>query len=204
MTKDELKQRVYQAIEQRGEEIIGLGEEIRRHPELGFKEVKTARLVEETFKKLGLAPRSGLAMTGVRAEVAGRGGEGPTFALLGELDALVVAGHPEGDATTGAAHACGHNAQIAGMLGAAMGLLDAKAFDQLAGRAVFFSVPAEEYGDIEWRGSQARAGGRQFLGGKPELLRLGQLGDRGLAEMVHTTARPRGGKARVPAPHNGS
>ena len=76
MTKDELKQRVYQAIEQRGEEIIGLGEEIRRHPELGFKEVKTARLAEETFKKLGLAPRSGLAMTGVRAEVAGHGGEG--------------------------------------------------------------------------------------------------------------------------------
>ena len=83
MTKDELKQQVYQAIEQRGDEIIGLGEEIRRHPELGFKEVKTARLVEETFKKLGLAPRSGLAMTGVRAEVAGRGGEGPTFAVLG-------------------------------------------------------------------------------------------------------------------------
>src|SRR5207253_2171704 len=95
MTKDELKQRVYQAIDQRGEEIIGLGEEIRRHPELGFKEVKTARLAEETFKRLGLAPRSGLAMTGVRAEVAGHGGEGPTFAVLGELDALVVGGQPE-------------------------------------------------------------------------------------------------------------
>ena len=149
MTKDELKQRVYQAIEQRGEEIIGLGEEIRRHPELGFKEVKTARLAEETFKKLGLAPRSGLAMTGVRAEVAGHGGEGPTFAVLGELDALVVAGHPEGDPTTGAAHACGHNAQVAGLLGAAMGLLDSQAFDHLAGRVVFFAVPAEEYGDIE-------------------------------------------------------
>ena len=177
MTKDELKQQVYQAIEQRGDEIIGLGEEIRRHPELGFKEVKTARLVEETFKKLGLAPRSGLAMTGVRAEVAGRGGEGPTFAVLGELDALVVAGHPEGDAVTGAAHACGHNAQIAGMLGAAMGLLDAKAFDQLGGRVVFFSVPAEEYGDIEWRVAQARAGKLEFLGGKPELLRLGHFDD---------------------------
>jgi hypothetical protein len=40
-TKDELKQRVYQAIEQRGDEIIGLGEPVRHHPELGFKEVKT-------------------------------------------------------------------------------------------------------------------------------------------------------------------
>jgi len=53
MTKDELKHRVYQAIDQRGEEIIGLGEQIRRHPELGFKEVKTARLVEETFRSSG-------------------------------------------------------------------------------------------------------------------------------------------------------
>src|SRR5436853_2970833 len=203
MTKDELKQRVYQAIEQRGEEIIGLGEEIRRHPELGFKEVKTARLAEETFKKLGLAPRSGLAMTGVRAEVAGHGGEGPTFAVLGELDALVVAGHPEGDPTTGAAHACGLTAQIAGMLGAAMGLLDAKAFDQLAGRVVFFSVPAEEYGDIEWRVSQARAGKLEFLGGKPELLRLGHFDDVDLAMMIHTTSRAEEGKAGVPSSNNG-
>src|SRR5262245_60973798 len=137
MTRDELKQRIYQAIDQRADEIIGLGEEIRRNPELGFKEVKTARLVEGTFKKLGLTPRSGLALTGVRADVRGRAGDGPTFAVLGELDALVVAGHPEGDPETGAAHACGHNAQIAGMLGAAIGLLDAKALDHLAeiGRA---------------------------------------------------------------------
>src|SRR2546426_9366059 len=66
MTKDELKRRVWEAVDRRREEIIGLGEQIRRHPELGFKEVKTARLVEETFKKLGLAPRSGLALTGDR------------------------------------------------------------------------------------------------------------------------------------------
>src|SRR5438309_9731208 len=203
MTKDELKQRVYQAIEQRGEEIIGLGEEIRRHTELGFKEVRTARLVEETFKKLGLAPRSGLALTGVRADVEGRAGAGPTFAVLGELDALVVAGHPEGDPQTGAAHACGHNAQIAGMLGAAMGLLDAKAFDQLGGRVVFFSVPAEEYGDIEWRVAQARAGKLEFLGGKPELLRLGHFDDVDLAVMIHTTSRAEEGKAGVPASNNG-
>src|SRR5881296_3287995 len=203
MTRDELKHRVYQAIDQRGEEIIGLGEQIRRHPELGFKEVKTARLVEETFKKLGLVPRPGLALTGVRADASGRAGDGPTFAILGELDALVVAGHPEGDPTTGAAHACGHNAQIAGMLGAAIGLLDAKAFDQLAGRVVFFSVPAEEYGDIEWRVSQARAGRLEFLGGKPELLRLGHFDDVDLSMMIHMTSRTEDGKTGVPVSNNG-
>src|SRR6058998_3747261 len=157
MTKDELKRRVWEAVDRRGEEIIGLGEQIGRHPELGFKEVKTARLVEETFARLGLVPRAGLALTGVRAEARGSA-DGPTLGLLGELDGLVVSDHPLADPATGAAHACGHNAQIAGLLGAAMGLLDAKAMESLAGRLVFFAVPAEEYGDVEWRVDQARQG----------------------------------------------
>ncbi|MBI1846144.1 MAG: amidohydrolase [Candidatus Rokubacteria bacterium] len=203
MTKDELKARVYEAIDRRAQEIVGLGETIRKNPELGFKEVKTARLVEETFSKLGLSPKAGLALTGVRADVAGRAGAGPTFALLGELDALVVAGHPVADPATGAAHACGHNAQVAGLIGAAMGLLDAKAFDLLAGRVVFFAVPAEEYGDIEWRVSQARAGRLEFLGGKPELLRLGHFDDVDLSMMIHLTPRTEDGKAGVPQSNNG-
>jgi amidohydrolase len=203
MTKDELKQRVLDAIDTKAEEIVRLGETIKSHPELGFKEVKTARLVEETFQKIGLSPKSGLALTGVRAEAVGRGGDGPTFAILGELDGLVVAGHPEADAKTGAAHACGHNAQVAGLLGAAMGLVGTKAMDHLAGRVVFFAVPAEEYGDIEWRVSQARAGKLEFLGGKPELLRLGHFDDVDLSMMIHTTSRPEDGKAGVPASNNG-
>src|SRR5712664_4324363 len=146
MTKNELKERVYAAIDRRAEEIVGLGERIRKHPELGFKEVKTARLVEATFAGLGLEPKAGLALTGVRAEAPGRAGDGPTFALLGELDALVVAGHPEGDPATGAAHACGHNAQIAGMLGAVVGLMDAQGFDHLAGRVEIGRASCRERG----------------------------------------------------------
>src|SRR5919198_4026431 len=203
MTTNELKERVYAAIDRRAEEIVGLGERIRKQPELGFKETGTARLVEETLAGLGLKPKAGLALTGVRAEAPGRAGDGPTFALLGELDALVVAGHPEGDPTTGAAHACGHNAQVAALLGAAMGLFDANALEALSGRLVFFAVPAEEYGDIEWRVAQARAGKLEFLGGKPELLRLGHFDDVDLAMMIHLTSRTEDGKTGVPASNNG-
>src|ERR1700675_3707347 len=203
MTKTELMQSVRAAIDRRAEDIIAVGEEIRRHPELGFKEFKTSRLVAQTFERMGLAPRTGLALTGVRADAAGRGGDGPTFALLGELDALVVAGHPVADPETGAAHACGHNAQVAGMLGAAMGLVGAKAFEHLAGRVVFFAVPAEEYGDVEWRVTQARAGKLEFLGGKPELMRLGHFDDVDLAMMIHTTPQPEMKKAGVSASNNG-
>jgi amidohydrolase len=203
MTRDEIKREVFRAIDRRADEIVTLGETIRRHPELGFKEVKTARLVEEALGQLGLAPKTGLALTGVRADLSGGTGDGPTFAVLGELDALVVAGHPEADPQTGAAHACGHNAQVAGMLGAAMGLVDAKAFAHLAGHVVFFAVPAEEYGDIEWRVGQARRGALEFLGGKPELLRLGHLNDVDLAMMIHLTSRPEDGLAGVPTSNNG-
>src|SRR5262245_64383344 len=148
VTRDELKQRVDQAIERHADEIIEVGETIRRHPELGFKESRTAALVESKFEKLGLAPRTGLAMTGVRADVAGGAGSGPTFALLGELDALVVTGHPEADPKAGAAHACGHHAQIAGLIGAAIGLVTTHALEHLGGRVSFMAVPAEEGGDL--------------------------------------------------------
>ncbi|MBI2205024.1 MAG: amidohydrolase [Candidatus Rokubacteria bacterium] len=203
MNREHLKQRVWQAIDRRSDEIVGLGEAIRRNPELGFKEVKTAALVEDTMRRIGLQPKTGLALTGVRADAAGRAGDGPTFALLGELDGLVVHGHPVADPATGAAHACGHNAQVAGLLGAAMGLADARAFDHLAGRVVVFAVPAEEYGDIDWRVEQVRAGRLEFLGGKPELLRLGHFDDVELSMMIHTTSRVEDGRAGVPASNNG-
>jgi len=202
-SKDELRRRVYEAIDRRAEEIIGLGERIASHAEMGFKEVRTSRLVRETLEGLGLEPRTGLAMTGVRADARGRAGDGPTFALIGELDGLRVTGHPQADAETGAAHACGHNAQVAGMLGAAMGLLDAKVFDHLAGRIAFFAVPAEEGGDIEWRQEQIQAGRLEFPCGKQELIRLGHFDDVDLAMMIHTNWRREDGKAGVPASNNG-
>src|SRR5262245_48505481 len=202
LTLDDVKRAVCEAIDRQSEKIVTVGETIRKSPELGFKEFKTAKLVEETMREIGLSPKSGLAITGVRAEARGRSA-GPTFALLGELDGLVVAGHPVADAQTGAAHACGHNAQIAGLLGAAMGLVGAKAFDHLAGRVVFFAVPAEEYGDVEWRVEQSRAGKLEFLGGKPELMRLGHFDDVDMAMMIHTSSQPEMKKAGVSASNNG-
>src|SRR5436309_5021013 len=203
MTRDELKQRVNAAIEANAERIVALGERIRRQPELGFKEVKTAALVADVFREVGLAPRTGLALTGVRTDVAGGAGPGPTFAVMGELDGLVVQGHPEADTATGAAHACGHNAQVAGMLGAAIGLTATKAMEHLAGRVAVFAVPAEEGGDLEWRLEQVRAGRLEFLGGKCELLRLGHLDDVDLAMMIHTTPRPEDGAVAIPRSNNG-
>ena len=201
-TLDDVKRAVCEAIDRQSEKIVNVGETIRKSPELGFKEFKTSRLVEETMREIGLLPKGGLAITGVRGEARGKT-DGPTFALLGELDGLVVAGHPVADPATGAAHACGHNAQVAAMLGAALGLVGAKAFEHLAGRVVFFAVPAEEYGDVAWRVEQARAGKLEFLGGKPELLRLGHFDDVDMAMMIHLTPQPEYRRAGLAASNNG-
>jgi amidohydrolase len=107
-------------------------------------------------------------------------------ALVGELDSLTVSDHPLAQRETGAAHACGHNAQIAGMIGAAMGLLAAGAPQALAGELVFFAVPAEEFIEVEYRMGLRAEQKLEFLTGKAELIRLGHFDDVHLAMMIHT------------------
>src|SRR5688572_6764872 len=105
--KEELKRLACEAIERRADALVSMGETIRHQPELGFKEFKTAALVARMFEEMRVPHRTGLAITGVKAELKGAK-PGPTLALIGELDALVVSGHPLADPSTGAAHACGH------------------------------------------------------------------------------------------------
>src|SRR5437773_7480137 len=93
MTKDELKTQVWRAIDQRADAVVGIGERIRKNPELGFKETKTAALVAETLSGLGLRPETGLAMTGVKAVAAGAKGSGPSFEVLGGKCELIRLGH---------------------------------------------------------------------------------------------------------------
>src|SRR5207302_7985656 len=102
-------------------------------------------LIAEHIRSLGLVAQTGLAVTGVKAILQGRGGPGPTVALLGELDALPVWDHPDHDPETGAVHACCHHAQVAAMFGAAAGLVDSGVLDSLSGRVALIAVPAEEY-----------------------------------------------------------
>jgi len=180
-----LKAGVAAAIDENAERIIGIGEAILRAPETGFQEVRTAARVAEVLGALGLAPQTGLALTGVKA-VADGGGPGPTLALLGELDSLCIPAHPFADPETGAAHACGHNAQIAGMLGAAMGLTGSGALSELGGRLAFMAVPAEELIEVDYRLGLRERGEIEFLTGKAELIRLGHFSDVDMALMCHT------------------
>lgn len=184
---DELKHSCCAAIDRERATITALGEAIMDSPELGFKEQGTAARIKRVFDGAGLPYRDSLAITGVKAVLRG-GMPGPTVALMGELDALVVPDHPRADRTTGAAHACGHNAQIAGLAGAALGLARSGVAQHLSGNIVFFAVPAEEYVEIEYRLGLVRAGKTSFLCGKQELIHLGHFDDIDMAVMVHSSS----------------
>ncbi len=179
--------------------IIGLAEAVWAHPESGFKEHQTARRMADAFRGLGLSCREGLALTGVRAELTGAQ-PGPTLALLAEMDGILLPEHPAADPVTGAVHACGHHAQLAGLYGAAAALSRPEVLSRLAGRVVLMAVPAEEYLELEFRRQLVREGKIRFLGGKQELIRIGAFRDVHLAMMIHTAA---GRIARVRSSMNG-
>ena len=110
------------------------------------------------------------------------------MAVIGELDSLVVTEHPHADPESGAAHACGHHCQIGMMLGATMGLLTPEVLAQLSGEVVPFAVPAEEFIEVEQRLALRDQGKLEFLGGKQELVRLGEFDDVDIAMMCHTAS----------------
>ncbi len=185
MTKPELKKAVLNTIDSRRQDILNFGQDIFEHPELGFKETRTADAVSSFFRDIGLQTMEGLALTGVKACLDQKKADGPTVALLGELDAVICPDHPQADAYTGAAHSCGHNIQLAGLIGAAIGLIQSGVADKLGGRVVFMAVPAEEYVELEYRMSLREQGKIEFFGGKQEWIRLGYFDDVHTALMVH-------------------
>ncbi len=197
-----LKRRLQQSIDGQAERLIALGDRILSQPELGFKEYRTAALMSDFFSGLGLAHRTGLAITGVKA-VLDSGRPGPSVAVLGELDSVLVWGHPQADQQTGAAHACGHNAQLAALAAVAAALVETGAMSELVGRVVLMAVPAEEYVEVEYRMGLKREGKIEFLGGKPELVRLGEFDDVDMAMMFHTSARAEDGLLSLASSFNG-
>ena len=198
--KAELKARVCAEIDRRADDIVRISEHIMRHPESGFREVRTAQYVCGQLDRMGISYRSGLALTGVKARMSGRA-PGPTVGILGELDSLIVSDHPYADPVTGAAHACGHFAQIASMLGAGMGLQPL--MGQLDGDVVLFAVPAEECIEVDWRLGLREQGKLEFIVGKAELIRLGEFDDVDMITITHTPARADGSLATVGDTHNG-
>lgn len=201
-TREELKAKVCQEIDRRSEEIVSVARTILENPEPGFREQKTSKFIARKFGELGLTFKDGLALTGVKSVVNG-GSSGPTVAVLGELDSLIIPDHPFADKLTGAAHACGHNAQIAMLFGVTAAITRTGILPSLAGRIAFMAVPAEEYIEIEYRDDLRKQGKLHFLGGKPEFIKVGAFDDVDMAMMTHTSSEPEVKKLALRGTNNG-
>lgn len=144
--------RVEAAVEAETPRVVAWRRDLHANPELGFAETRTAAVVAEHLRGLGLEVRTGVGRTGVVGILRG-GRPGRTVALRADMDALPVleaTGLPFASTATGTymgntvpvAHACGHDAHIAMLMGAAEVLAGMK--DDIAGTVVFIFQPAEE------------------------------------------------------------
>lgn len=132
--------------------VIGWRRDIHQNPELGNRETRTAALVAAHLKRLGYEVREKVGVTGVIGVLKG-GKPGRVVALRADMDALPVteaSGLPFASKVTstymgqavGVAHACGHDAHVAMLMGAAEVLAGMKA--EIPGTVMLIFQPAEE------------------------------------------------------------
>lgn len=149
---DVIRPEVEQQAQRLQADVLRWRRDIHQHPELGNREVRTAKLVADHLRALGLEVKTGIATTGVIAVLKG-GKPGPRIALRADMDALPVterhalpfaskATSTFRGETVGVMHACGHDAHTSILMGVAQALVAMKA--DLPGEVMFVFQPAEE------------------------------------------------------------
>jgi len=132
--------------------MVEIRHDLHQHPELGNREVRTAGIVADRLRELGLEVRTGIAHTGVVGVLRG-GRPGPVVAVRADMDALPVTEQTDlpfrstvrttyDGQEVGVMHACGHDLHTAIELGVATILAGMR--DRLPGTVVFVFQPAEE------------------------------------------------------------
>ena len=133
-----------QEVERLTPQLIEDRRYFHQHPELGFQEENTARVVAQRLRELGLEVRTGVGRTGVVGVLRG-GRPGRTVLLRADMDALPIEEEndvPYRSQNPGVMHACGHDAHTAILLGVATILAGMR--EEIAGNVTFAFQPAEE------------------------------------------------------------
>ena len=136
------------------DQIVAWRREVHTHPELGFKEHRTAGLVADTLGAMGLSVATGVAKTGV---VGCLGTGRPAVGIRADMDALPLQEAndvPYASQTQGVMHACGHDAHVGILLGVAR--LLSEMTDRPAGQIRFLFQPCEEGWDPEGKSGAMR------------------------------------------------
>lgn len=133
------------AAEALRDEIVAVRRDLHMHPELGFQEVRTARIVAERLSALGYEVVTGVGKTGVVGLLGGGQPGERTVLLRFDMDALPIQEEnnvPYRSQTPGVMHACGHDAHVAVGIGVATILAQHRA--ELPGTVKLMFQPAEE------------------------------------------------------------
>ena len=124
--------------------LVEIFHDLHSHPEPGFQEIRTASFIARYLRELGLEVTEHIALTGV-VGVLDSGKPGKTLMLRADMDCLAIeeqSGCEWSSQTKGYMHACGHDAHVTMLLGAAKILSAHK--DAFAGKIKFVFQPAEE------------------------------------------------------------
>ncbi len=142
---------IYETIKQEAEQLfpqlVAWRRDFHQHPELGFQEVRTAGIVADHLRQLGLEVSTGIGKTGVVAVIEGEAApaDASTILLRFDMDALPIheqTNLPFASQTPGVMHACAHDGHTAIGMGVAQLLTQHR--DQLRGRVMLVFQPAEE------------------------------------------------------------
>ncbi|WJS97890.1 amidohydrolase [Novosphingobium humi] len=188
--------------------LVALRHDIHAHPELGFAEHRTARVIADALRAAGLEVHEGIGGTGV-VGVLRHGSSSRTVGLRADMDALPIdekTGLPYASRHEGCFHGCGHDGHVAMLLGAAQALAaDPSGID---GTVHFIFQPAEEgqggaRAMIEDGLFERFPCDRVYALHNWPALPAGTIATRagaimGAADKFHITLRGRGGHAAVP------
>lgn len=133
-----------QKLDEKKEKMIEIRRYLHQHPELSFKEEKTAQYIADFYKNKNVQLRTNVGGYGIVVTIEG-GHAGKTIALRADFDGLPIneeADVPFKSKNPGVMHACGHDGHTAYLMILAESLIELK--DQLKGNVVILHQPAEE------------------------------------------------------------
>ncbi len=187
---DRIEEKIISIIDSHADEIKEFGRDIWTHAELGYREKRTSEKAAAMLRKYGVDVTSDIAVTGFKGYLNNKKTDGTTVAIVGELDALPINNNKDSNPETGAAHCCGHNAQITGVIGAVMALSDPEVSAALGGNLAIIGAPAEEFVETAYRQSLIDQGIISYGGGKCELIKEGAFTDVDVCVGHHSSNSP--------------
>lgn len=170
------------SVEKHKQMILDAERWLWAHPQTGYTEWQAHEYLAEKFEAMGYELQTAGNIPGFFTDLD-TGKPGPKLCIMGELDALDIANHPE--SVNGMTHCCGHHGQGAALLGVAAALKEPGALEGLSGSIRLMAVPAEEMIQLEYREELRKEGKISYLGGKVEFMARGFFDDVDLSLMVH-------------------